>query len=199
MKTLLQSFIKIAKPLTLAIMTIGSTFALASGLDPIVDDFSDVTNNNLGHPRHFVDDTSAGGATRTQTNIANGIMHITGEIVPPRGQPGWASSVLLLDPQGLATDVSQFEGVRLRLKISSGTLSVSANSNLITNFDYHAAPVVVTSDGQFHDVKIPFNSMRRAWSEQVPLDTTTLSSLSIVAFSMQKASVDFEVDEVSFY
>jgi hypothetical protein len=69
----------------------------------------------------------------------------------------------------------------------------------VTNYDYHAAPIAVAADGKFHEVKIPFESMKRAWSEQTPLNTATLNSLSIVAFSLQPASFDFELDEVSFY
>ena len=41
--------------------------------------------------------------------------------------------------------------------------------------------------------------MRRAWSEQTELNTTTLSGLSIVAFSLQAAAFDYELDEVGFY
>jgi hypothetical protein len=41
--------------------------------------------------------------------------------------------------------------------------------------------------------------MKRAWSEQTPLNTKTISGLSIVAFALQKADFDFEIDEVSFY
>ncbi len=35
------------------------------------------------------------------------------KLLPPRGQPGWASTVLLLDPQGLPRDASAYEGIRL--------------------------------------------------------------------------------------
>ena len=69
----------------------------------------------------------------------------------------------------------------------------------MTNFDFHAAPVVRQSGGDFHEVKIPFASMKRAWSEQTPLDPSTLASISLVAFDMQSGSFDFEIDEVGFY
>lgn len=69
----------------------------------------------------------------------------------------------------------------------------------MTNFDYHAAPVVVPQDGKFHELKIPFHSLKRAWSEQTQLNTKTISSVSIVAFGMQQGTFGFEVEEVSFY
>ena len=175
----------------------GSSFA--ETLNPLVDDFNSTEMNSLGNPRMFLNDSTSGGGTSTEQNISDGVLSVSGEIVPPRGQPGWASSVLLLDPRGQARDASAYEGIRLLIKIDKGMLSVSANSTEITNYDYHAAPVLVTADGGFHEVKIPFSSMKRAWSEQVPLNTKTIASLSIVAFGMQQGAVDFAVDEVAFY
>lgn len=172
---------------------------LAEALSPMVDDFSDPLNNSLGIARQFLDDTMAGGSTTTSQSVSEGVLSVKGEIVPPRGQPGWASSVLLLDPQGLPKDASAFDGIRLLVRVNNGNISVSANSTAIENFDYHAAPVVATKDGNFHEVRIPFAKMKRAWSEQTSLDTTTISSLSIVAYGVQKGSFDFELDEVSFY
>ena len=164
-----------------------------------IDDFSNAANNSLGVARQFLNDTVAGGNTTTEINVAEGVMRIKGEIVPPRGQPGWASSVLLLDPKGQSLDVSEFDGIRLLVKVNAGNISISANSLEVSNFDYHAAQVVVAADGKFHELRIPFKSLKRAWSEQTPLNTKTINGLSIVAFALQKANFDFEVDEVSFY
>ena len=173
--------------------------ALAGALDTSVDDFSDPNTNNLGIARVFVDDTSAGGQTRVQQKVDGGVLSASGEILPPRGQPGWASTVLLLDPQGLPRDASAYEGIRLLVRVNEGNLSVSANSSEITNFDYHAAQVTRQPDGEFHEVRIPFSKMKRAWSEQTPLNTMTLTSLSLVAFDIQNGAFYFEVDEISFY
>ena len=63
----------------------------------------------------------------------------------------------------------------------------------------HGAPIVVKADGDFHEVLVPFSAMKRTWSEQTALDPHTLNSLSIVAYSMQKAAFNFEVDDVGFY
>ena len=131
--------------------------------------------------------------------VSDGVLSVSGEIAPPRGQPGWASSVLILDPEGVPQDASRYEGIRLRIRINRGMLSVSANSTDVTNFDYHAAPIAVKADGEFHDVKVPFKSMKRAWSEQTKLNTKTIQSLSIVAFDVQNGAYDFELDEVGFY
>ena len=165
----------------------------------VIDDFSDPVKNSLKIERQFIDDTSGGGQTRTQHKIENGVLSAKGEIIPLRGQPGWASIVLLLDPNGLPQDFSAYQGIRMLVRVNQGNLSVSANSSEIDNFDYHATAVTQPADGEFHEVKIPFNQMKRAWSAQTTLNTKTLTALSLVAFGMQAGSFDFDFDEVSFY
>ena len=165
----------------------------------VIDDFSDPVKNSLKIERQFIDDTSGGGQTRTQHKIENGILSAKGEIIPLRGQPGWASIVLLLDSNGLPQDYSAYQGISMLVRVNQGNLSVSANSSEIDNFDYHATSVTQPADGEFHEVKIPFNQMKRAWSAQTTLNTKTLTGLSLVAFGMQAGSFDFEFDEVSFY
>ena len=191
--------VSLRRGLGVVILLTASGYCYAEALESLVDDFSHPENNSLGIPRQFVNDTVAGGSTSTQQHVSGGVLSVRGDIAPARGQPGWASSVLLLDPEGLPRDASAFEGIRLLVKINKGNLSISANSTEVTNFDYHAAQVLVTADGKFHEVKIPFTSMQRAWSEQTPLNTSTIASLSLVAFDVQKGSCDFAVDEVAFY
>lgn len=188
----------------LKLACIGSLFtvsgtSIAGTATSLIDDFSNDANNSIGLPRQYLNDTMVGGSTKTELKMNSGVMHLTGEIVPPRGQPGWASTVLLLDGEGKPVDASEYNGIRMRVKINNGSLSVSANSTEVTNFDYHSSVVFAASDGQFHEVKIPFNSLKRTWSEQTSLNTQTINSLSIVAFSLQKATFDYEIDEVSFY
>jgi len=199
MKTFKIIVLFLSKILSIAMLLAISSVSFGANLSPVVDDFNDAINNSIGIQRQFLNDSIAGGGTTTEQSVSEGFISLKGEIIPPRGQPGWASTVLLLNPQNLPQDASAFDGIRLLVKINSGNITISANSTEITNFDYHAAPVTVISDGKFHEVKIPFALMKRAWSEQTSLNTKTISSLSIVAFSLQKGSFDFEVDEVSFY
>ena len=115
--------------------------AIAEPVDALLDDFSDAAQSSLGTPRIFLDDTSAGGRTEVRHSVSDGRLFVSGQITPPRGQPGWASTVLLLDAEGLPRDASRYSGLRLRLRIKSGNLSVSANSAAIDNYDYHAAVI----------------------------------------------------------
>ena len=183
---------------TVSIMATSST-AMAASAKALIDDFSNETNNSWGLPRQQMADTMVGGGSTSEANVKNGIMQLSGEIVPPRGQPGWVSTVLLLDGEGKPVNVSEYSGIRMSVKVSSGALSLSANSTDVTNFDYHSSAVMVVPDGKFHDVDIPFDSLKRMWSEQTPLNAKTIASLSIVAFSLKKAPFDYEIDEISFY
>lgn len=176
-----------------------SELSFGEGLTPLIDDFNDISNDSLGLPRQFLNDSIAGGGTTTAQEVNQGIFLAKGEIVPPRGQPGWAGMVLPLNSQNQPQDASAYKGVRLLIKVNAGNMSISANSTEVSNFDYHAAPIMVAADGKFHEVKIPFDTMKRAWSEQTPLNTKTIASLSIVAFGLQKGAFDFALDEVGFY
>lgn len=185
--------------LSMAGLLVSSCMTYGTPLGPVVDDFSHSANNNLGHARQYLTDAVAGGGTTLEPYVNEDVVVFKGEVVPPRGQPGWASMVLLLDAQNLPKDASAFEGIRLRVKMNHGNMSISANSVEVANFDYHAAPVVVPNDGAFHEVKIPFSSLKRAWSEQTPLNKESISSISIVAFDVKKSTYHFEVDDVAFY
>ncbi|WP_049721222.1 CIA30 family protein [Gilvimarinus polysaccharolyticus] len=187
------------KSLALVLVMLFSGTALGAPLAPLVDDFSHSHNNSLDLPRQFINDTIAGGATVQSQSVTDGIIRISGDITPPRGQLGWATCVLPLDANGLPHSAEAFTGVLLTVKVTKGNLSLSVNSTEISNFDYHSAPFTVTADGQFHEVKVPFTSLKRAWSAQTSLDTSTINSLSIIAYGMQQTAFDFELDEVRFY
>ncbi|BDX04802.1 CIA30 family protein [Planctobacterium marinum] len=174
-------------------------YANADRASHLIDNFCDATLTKFGQPRQFLNDTVAGGTTHAVQQVKNCKFKASGDITPPRGQPGWASSVLPLASYGEALDVSEFAGIRLLIKVLKGNISLSANSTEVSNFDYHAAPVVVKTDGRFHEVKVPFAQMKRAWSEQTPLNTATINSLSVVAYDLQPDKFEFELDEVSFY
>lgn len=173
--------------------------AFADAAAPSVDDFNDPAVSTYGLPRLIVTDNSVGGQSTLEHVIENGAFAASGSITPPRGQPGWASTVLLLDGEGEAVDASGYEGIRLRIRVTEGKISISANSTEVTNFDYHAAPVNRQAGEGFQELRIPFNTMKRAWSEQTPLDPSTLASISLVAYDLQPGAFAYEVDEVGFY
>jgi hypothetical protein len=192
---------KFSQLIIMAVIVVLTTVASASAdrLLPLVDNFEHPDKNNIELTRLYFDDRSGGGNTNTKSVIENGLLRIKGDLIPARGQPAWTSVVLPLIEMNNQADASQFEGVRIRLRVIQGNLNVSANSIKISNFDYHSAPIPVYADGDFHVVNVPFKSMKRGWSAQTKLDRRTLASLSIVAFSMKKAPFEFDIDSVSFY
>lgn len=173
--------------------------AIANPIPSTLDDFNDEKQNSLKIDRMFLDDTTAGGKTSTSYTVSDGILSAKGDIAPPRGQPGWASAIFLLQAQGQGQDLSQYEGILIKIRVKKGNISISANSTEVVNFDYHTAQIARKGGDEFQEVKIPFASMKRAWSEQTKLNTKSIASLSLVAFDLQAGSFDFDVDEISFY
>jgi Complex I intermediate-associated protein 30 (CIA30) len=178
------------------LMTLGAL--RASDVPALLDDFSNPDHASAGAPRILVDDSSVGGKSSLRQSFHDGILSAEGEIAPARGQPGWVSLVLPLAAPGEGADLSQYEGVRLRVRVKQGTLSVSANSTEVDNFDYHAGTVARKGDG-IAEVRIAFKDMKRAWSEQTPLNPATINSISIVAAGLQPGAFAYELDEIGFY
>jgi hypothetical protein len=164
----------------------------------LLDDFADSANTSTGAGRLLVDDRQLGSTSSGTQACAEGVLAVRGSHVPGRGVPAFVSLVLLASPDGAARDFSAFEGIRLRVKVTQGALSVQAGSSAIDNFDFHASPIAARG-GEFQEVRIPFKAMKRAWSEQTPLDLTTITSINIVAFGLAKADFAYELDEVGFY
>lgn len=185
--------------LLLAVSIAGIVTVTSNELGSMIDDFGDSKKTKSGMERIYLDDKAMGGKTQVKHQIKNGILSVEGEILPPRGQPGWASIVFILDPKGLPKDATKFKGVRLRIKVKKGNISISANSSKITNYDFHSSQILHKRDGKFHVVEIPFSKMKRAWFAQTKLDKKTLTGCTLSAFGIQKGAFAYEVDQISFY
>lgn len=188
-------------PAALAALALALSLAGASrthAAPALLDDFADSGKTSTGAGRLLVDDRQLGGASSGSQACAEGLLTVRGSLAPGRGAPAFVSLVLLAAPDGAAQDFSAFEGIRLRVKVTQGSLSVQAGSSAIDNFDFHASPIVARG-GEFHEVRIPFTAMKRAWSEQIPLDPATITSVNIVAFGLAKGDFAYELDEVGFY
>lgn len=187
------------KHLALAAVLAVSGFALGDSLPVLIDSFDGTENNSLGLQRQLMTDSVAGGGSTATYSVVAGAASVKGDITPARGQLGWVSFVLPLDEAGHPQNADSYEGVLLTVKLHKGNLSVSVNSTDVTNFDYHAAPITVTTDGEFHHVKVPFTALKRAWSEQTPLNAAAINGISIVAYAVKPESFEFALDEIRFY
>jgi len=145
------------------------------------------------------DDKALGGHSHGTQQCAAGILSVAGELAPNRGSPAFITVPLLLSTDGTAQDLSAYQGVRVKLKVTKGNIYVQVGSSAITNFDYHTSEVIGRSPEGFREIRIPFTAMKRAWSEQVPLDRKTVTSVNLVAVGMAKDQFAYEVDEVGLY
>jgi hypothetical protein len=172
---------------------------LIAAAPALLDDFSDAQLTNAGGARVLVNDQQLGSQSHGAQTCADGVLTVKGTLVPGRGVPAFMSLALLMTPDGQPQDLSAFEGIRLRVKMTQGILSVQAASSEIDNFDFHSGPIQGKGGADFQEVRIPFQTMKRAWSEQTTLNLKTITSINVVAFGMAKGEFSYALDEVGFY
>ena len=166
----------------------------------VVDNFADTQRSPSGIDRLIVNDKDVGGQSTAKQEHADGVLKVAGSLAPGRGMPGWISLVVPLPQEsGVPRDLSQYTGVRVRLKLMKGMLSVQTCSSEVKNFDYHISAPLSRQSDEFQEVKIPFSDMKRAFSEQTPLNLKTVVAVNLVAAGMAKADFAYEVDEIAFY
>ena len=172
---------------------------LAAEAPALVDDFSAAEHTSVGAPRLVITDQQMGGQSRADTAVSDGVMRVSGELKPGRGAPGFVSIPLLLRADAQPVNLTDFTGIRLRVRVTQGMLAVQAASAVITNFDFHTSAPIARRGSDLQEVQIPFAAMKRAWSEQTPIDLTTVTSINLVAAGMAPGAFAYVVDEVGFY
>src|SRR5262249_43130825 len=140
-----------------------------------------------------------GSSSQATQKCENGVLSVKGDLVPGRGVPAFISQVSLLSAEGKPKDLSAYEGVRLRVKVTKGILCVQVGSSDIHNYDYHTSAPIAGKRGEFQEIRIPFKEMKRAWSEQIELNLKSVTSVNLVSFGMAKDSFAYQVHEIGFY
>ena len=171
----------------------------AGGAHALIDDFSDAEHTAAGAVRPVITDKDIGGQSQATASCADGIFAVEGTLVPARGMPAFVSVPLLLSSEAQPQDLSAYEGVRLLVKVKKGLLSVQVSSTEITNFDFHTCAPITRRPETFQEIRIPFSAMKRAWSEQTPLNLRAITSINLVAAGMAPDVFAYEVDEIGFY
>jgi len=179
--------------------TLGSIALHAATAPRLLDDYADPKKNREGVDRLLMDDQSLGSRSKATQKCEDGVLKVQGELVPGRGVPAFISQVSLLSPDGKAEDLSAYQGVRLRVKVTQGILCVQVGSTEITNFDYHTGAPIAGKRGEFQEVRIPFKDLKRAWSEPVALNLKSVTSVNLVSFGTARDAFAYEVDELGFY
>ena len=145
----------------------GAAFVLAlaaPAAEPtLLDDFSNANQTGRGASRFVIDDKGMGSQSHATQRCENGVLIVEGELVPGRGLPAFISVPLLLAPDAQPRDLSAYEGVRLRVKLTKGVMSVQVASADIQNYDFHAAPVVAKR-GEFVEVCVPLHRFLHSFS-----------------------------------
>jgi len=188
-----------ATTLSIALLTLGTIAAQAATTLLLLDDYSDATRNKNGVERLLIDDKALGSKSQATQKCEKGVLTVKGDLVPGRGVPAFISQVSLLSVDGKPKDLTGCQGVRLRVKIIKGILCVQVGSSEITNFDYHTGAPIAGKAGEFQEVRIPFKEMKRAWSEQTPLNLKSITSVNLVSFGTAKDTFAYEVNEIGFY
>jgi hypothetical protein len=165
----------------------------------VLDDYSDLKRNKNGIERLLIDDKTAGSSSTATQKCENGVLAVKGDLVPGRGVPAFISVVSLLSANGAAKDLSAYQGVRMRVKVTKGILCVQVGSSEIQNYDFHTSAPITGKRGEFSEVRIPFKDLKRAWSEQIALNLKSITSINLVSFGMAKDAFAYEVDEIGFY
>jgi hypothetical protein len=170
----------------------------ARSADRVIDDFT-AAKLRCGADRFVVNDKEVGGQSHASQTVGGGAMKVDGALAPGRGMPGFFSIPLLLAPDASPHDATAFEGIKLRVKILKGSLSVQVATTDVQNFDYHSSAPLARGAGNFQEVRIPFKSLKRAWSEQTALNLKDVTSVNLVSAGTGASEVGYEITEVSFY
>jgi hypothetical protein len=168
-------------------------------MPPLLDDYANDQRNHLGAERLLIDDQTTGSRSRATVKCEGGVLSVHGDLVPGRGVPAFISGVSPLSVDGKPKDLSGYEGVRLRVKVRKGILCVQVATSTIINFDFHTSAPIAGKGGDFHEVRIPFRDMKRAWSEQTSLNLKAVTSVNLVTFGLSNDTFAYEVDEIGFY
>src|SRR5262245_57024164 len=173
--------------------------ARAASAPLLLDDYSDPRRNKNGVERLLIDDKGVGSSSQAIQKCENGVLSVKGDLVPGRGVPAFISLVSLLSADGKPKDLSGYQGVRLRVKVTKGILCVQVGSSEINNYDYHTSAPIAGKRGEFQEVRIPFKELKRAWSGQTVLNLKSITSVNLVSFGMAKDAFAYAVDEIAFY
>lgn len=204
MKTIVIQFVPATRRKALAsfinaLIALGTIIAYAAPTPLLLDDYSDPKRNKNGAERLLIDDKVIGSSSQATQKCEKGVLSVRGDLAPGRGVPAFISEVSLLSADGQPKDLSGYSGVRLRVKVIKGILSVQVGSSDIKNFDYHTSAPVTGKRREFQEVRVRFKDMKRAWSEQTVLNLKSITSVNLVSFGMARDTFAYEVSEIGFY
>lgn len=164
----------------------------------LLDDFESGTlTSRLGTAWRIHQDAAIGGESSVTYAHEEGILRVTGQIVPASGSIGYIELRVPLDTGGSLRDLSGFKGVQVRLRVTAGLLALKLLSPQVTNFDYHA--VLLTPHPGFQELRLPFSAFRQLWSSPISWDGSQVAGFALIVGGTEAGPFAYEVDEVVFY
>lgn len=142
-------------------------------------------------------DSAWGGSSTAKSYREKGTLHVEGTLGPRKGMPGIAGVALVLDSTGAARDVSAYDGVRITIKATKGSLSMKLITKGVKNYDYHAA--AIENKKGFQTIEIPFSQFRQQWSAQMPWTGKDVQGIAIWATSFNADKFEFTIDSIELY
>ena len=118
-------------------------------------------------------------------------LRVAGEVA----ERGFAGAWVALDGRALATDVSDYDGIRLRIR-GSGAFQLGVRCGVMPGFNY-MAPVEGGAD--WAQVTVPFASLRAQGPNPPPIDLKTVRFLGISTRSGRAGRYQVEIDDVELY
>jgi imidazolonepropionase-like amidohydrolase len=142
-------------------------------------------------------DTYMGGKSTVQHEYRDGSLRVWGKLQPASGAPGLVGLSLDLDKQETLFDVTQFSGIRLRIKNVAGPLFLKIITAGVSNYDYHQ--VLVAASTEFQTLELPFTQFRQLWSAPVAWTGKDVRGIALWVSGFQPADFEFIVDRIEFY
>ena len=181
-----------------ALSTLAATAVDDRGRVLIVDDFED-GDLRAGPGLSWIsiaDDLAGGGSTANlevtpAPTGAGRALRVTGEIAPE----GFAGAWVALDGRARATDVSDFAGIRLRVR-GPGAVQVTVRGGPGGGANY-AAPVEARSD--WASVDVPFDTLRALKPDSPAFDPHLVRWMGVGVRPPRTGGYAFEIDDVGLY
>jgi hypothetical protein len=182
--------------------TLGTFSALAAALQGqgrilTIDDFEDGDRRAAsGLSWISIADDLTGGASTADLAVAPAAggagrtLRVTGQVA---AADGYAGAWVGLDGRGRAVDVSDFAGLRLRVR-GSGPVRVGLRGGSQSGVNYWA-PV----EGDGRQVDIAFESLKAMRPEAPPFDPRSVRWLGLAPVSGRAGPFEFEVEEIALY
>ena len=165
---------------------------------PGLDDFSAAgLASTIGEEWSLDIDTAWGGASTLRTEKQGGMLRVLGTMKAGKGMPGLAGISLQLDSLGTFYDVRGYEGIRLRIKVVKGTLTLKLLTAGVKNYDFHA--VAIAKKPGMQTLELPFATFRQLWSAQIPWSGMDMRGVALWVSGFGAEEYDFTIDSIELY